>query len=226
MDITWHGHSFFEVQAGDTTVLVDPFVEENPLCDVTVEDCEADLVAVTHGDYFDHAGEADRFDAHVVCQSLMARELAQEGYGDVTDLNIGGRYEYGDATLLMTQGFHSIGTSLLDVERVDYGGVAAGYVIDDGDTRFYHSGDTCLFGDMKHVIRDVYEPDVAALPIGGHHTMEPDHAAVAADWLDVEAVVPCHYDTFEEIEQDPTEFAAMVEDATVHVLEPGDTLTA
>lgn len=124
----------------------------------------------------------------------------------------------------MTQAFHSIGTSLLDVERVDYGGVGAGYVVDDGETRFYHAGDTCLFGDMRTVIGDVYDPDVAALPIGGHHTMEPGDAAVAAEWLDVDAVIPMHYGTFEEIEVDPTEFATAVSGPDVHVLDSGETI--
>lgn len=230
MEITFHGHSFFELVAADgTTVLTDPFLEGNPLTDRSVEDFEPDVVAVTHGDVFDHAGEAHRFDTHVICQSLMARSLqADYGHDDVRDLNVGGRYTYEGVTFLMTQGFHSIGTSDPTTDPVDFGGVAAGYVIDDGETRFYHAGDTCLFGDMRTVIGEVYRPDVAAVPIGGHHTMEADHAAIAVDWLGVEAAIPCHYNTFPDVEQDPTVFAEAVDAsdaaADVSVLQSGETL--
>lgn len=230
MEITFHGHSFFEIDAADgTSILIDPFIEANPLTDRTVDDFDPDVVAVTHGDYFDHAGEAHAFDAEVVCQSLMARSLVEDhGHESVTDLNVGGRFRYDDVTFLMTHGFHSIGTALLDVERVDYGGVAAGYVIDDGSARFFHSGDTCLFGDLETVIGDVYRPDVAALPIGGHHTMEADHAGIAVDWLGVDAAIPCHYDTFAEIEADPGVFVDAVAGtgcgADVFVLDSGESL--
>jgi len=223
MEVTWHGHAFFEIVAADgTTVLIDPFLENNPKTTASVADFDPDIVAVTHGDYFDHAGEAHEFGETVLCQSGMARELIQEGYQNVVDLNIGGRFETGGVSFIMTHGFHSLGTAKTGVERSDYGGVAAGYVVDDGDVRSYHSGDTGLFGDMKTVIGDIYDPDVAAVPIGGHHTMEPEHAAIAVDWLGVDAAIPMHYDTFPEIEQDPREFADAIDGADTYVLASGE----
>jgi len=51
------------------------------------------------------------------------------------------------------------------------------------------------FGDMS-IIRYLYTPDVAFLPIGGHFTMGPVGAARAAQLLGVKAVVPIHYGTF------------------------------
>jgi L-ascorbate metabolism protein UlaG (beta-lactamase superfamily) len=226
MELTFHGHTFFELgTAPGTRVVTDPFVAENPLCEIEVDDLDPDVVAVTHGDAFDHAGEAHEFGVRVLTQSMHARALKEQGYDDVMDLNLGGRYTHGGVDFLMTQAEHSIGTANMDAEVAGYGGVAAGYVIDDGETSLYLAGDTCLFGDMKTVIRDVYEPDVAVVPIGGHHTMEPEHAAVAAEWLDVETVVPCHYDTFELIEQDPHAFAELVDGPAVEVVDPGETVT-
>ena len=40
----------------------------------------------------------------------------------------------------------------------------------------YHAGDTAVFGDMK-LIAELYHPEVAMLPIGGHYTMGPKEAA-------------------------------------------------
>ena len=44
----------------------------------------------------------------------------------------------------------------------------------------YFAGDTNVFGDMA-LIRRIYAPDVAVLPIGDHFTMGPREAAVAAE---------------------------------------------
>ena len=54
-----------------------------------------------------------------------------------------------------------------------YLGEACGIVIrlEDGRT-VYFAGDTCVFGDMQ-LIRHLYEPDYAVLPIGDYFTMGP-----------------------------------------------------
>ena len=65
----------------------------------------------------------------------------------------------------------------------------------ENGTKLYFAGDTCVFGDMQ-LIKRLYEPDVAILPIGGHFTMDPREAAVALELLGVKQCVPCHYGTF------------------------------
>ncbi|MDP6364683.1 MAG: MBL fold metallo-hydrolase [Nitrospinota bacterium] len=76
-------------------------------------------------------------------------------------------------------------------------GEPSGYIIrlEDGYT-IYHAGDTGVFGDMK-LIGEYYKPDFALLPIGGHFTMDPAHAAYAiSKLLKVKNVIPMHYGTF------------------------------
>ena len=46
------------------------------------------------------------------------------------------------------------------------------------------------------LIRELHAPQLAFLPIGGHFTMGPREAALAAGLLGVEDVVPIHYGTF------------------------------
>ena len=65
----------------------------------------------------------------------------------------------------------------------------------EDDRAIYFAGDTALFGDMR-LIRDLYAPEIAFLPIGDHFTMGPEAAAVACDMLGVRQVVPMHYGTF------------------------------
>jgi L-ascorbate metabolism protein UlaG (beta-lactamase superfamily) len=66
--------------------------------------------------------------------------------------------------------------------------------LENGGT-IYHAGDTNVFGDMR-LIGELYRPDLALLPIGGHYTMGPREAALAVELLGVDAVAPIHWGTF------------------------------
>ena len=50
--------------------------------------------------------------------------------------------------------------------------------MEHGLPTIYFAGDTALFGDMR-LIGELYEPDLAILPIGDHFTMGPRQAAYA-----------------------------------------------
>jgi len=60
------------------------------------------------------------------------------------------------------------------------GGNAVGFVIKipNHNISIYHAGKTGLFQDMK-IIDDLYQPNIAILPIGGLLTMGPREAAYA-----------------------------------------------
>ena len=74
------------------------------------------------------------------------------------------------------------------------------FKLEDGK-RVYFAGDTNAFGDMA-LIRRLYEPEVAVLPIGDHYTMGPKEAAVALELLGVKRCVPCHFGTFPVLARD------------------------
>jgi L-ascorbate metabolism protein UlaG (beta-lactamase superfamily) len=70
---------------------------------------------------------------------------------------------------------------------------AAGFVVDMGGVRFYATGDTDLFGDMR-MIADRYHPDLALVCAGGGpYTMGPRDAAIACSLAGVSQAVPIHY---------------------------------
>ena len=65
----------------------------------------------------------------------------------------------------------------------------------------YISGDTGIMADMDW-IGDYYKPDIGILSAGGHFTMDMAGAAYAAQrYFDFKTVIPCHYRTFELLEQ-------------------------
>ena len=79
---------------------------------------------------------------------------------------------------------------------------------------------------MRNVIGLIYHPEIAMLPIGDRYTMGPFEAAIAAEWINPEVIIPMHYNTYPEIEQDPLEYSDLVRksnrDVEVIVLNPGD----
>ena len=88
----------------------------------------------------------------------------------------------------------------------------------------YHAGDTAVFTDMN-LIRELYKPELAMLPIGGHFTMGPKEAALAVSFLKPATVLPLHFGTFPPLKGTPEELIALV-DASVHVIQcaPGDSI--
>jgi len=89
----------------------------------------------------------------------------------------GGRQTVGDIKVTMVHADHSCG--ITDGDQIVYGGEACGYVIEFvNGVKIYHAGDTNVFGDMA-IIRELYAPDIAMIPIGDHYTTSLREAAYA-----------------------------------------------
>ena len=108
-----------------------------------------------------------------------------------------------------------------------YMGEPVGFVLTmENGLRLYFGGDTAVFGDMR-LIKEMYVPEIAFLPIGDRYTMGPEGATVACDVLGVRQVVPMHYGTFPALTGTPDRLRELVEPKGIEVLElrPGETAT-
>jgi L-ascorbate metabolism protein UlaG (beta-lactamase superfamily) len=89
----------------------------------------------------------------------------------------------------------------------------------------YHAGDTALFGDMA-IIRELYKPHLALLPIGGLYTMGPHEAAIACELIRPNYIIGMHYGTFPVLAGTPAELKrhlpAKLRKSVIE-LEPGET---
>ncbi len=223
--LTWLGHASFRLDTPrGKRLYIDPWLS-GPTCPETERDPErVDVIAVTHG-HDDHAGDTlslwQRFSPRVVAMVEVRAWLHAQGLDTDMEsaMNKGGTVTIDDVHLTMTDAKHSSSAG-----DGTYLGEAAGYVIriDDGPT-LYVSGDTAVFGDME-LIGDMYEPDVAILPIGGHFTMDPEGAAVALELLGVERCIPSHYGTFPLLTGTPDELRRLAPDVEILAPEPGGTV--
>ena len=180
---------------------------------------------ISHG-HFDHIHDAvpiaKRFQPQVVCIYETGVWLQGKGVKNVTGMNKGGSQKAGPLTVTMTHAVHSCG--ILDGDQIIYGGEAAGYILRFPDGRAaYFAGDTNVFMDMQ-LIRELYRPQLAVLPIGDLFTMSPREAAAACRLLQAEKIIPAHFGTFPALIGTPEELARLISDQSrteVWRLEPG-----
>ncbi len=236
--LTWLGHNAWSLDCEGTKVLIDPFLNDSPTSPVKADAVEADYVVLSHG-HGDHVGDtvaiAKRTGATVLTAYEISLWLAEQAVpaDHCVGMNPGGGYDLtakGKGTfgrVKMTAAHHS--SSLPDGT---YAGVAMGIEITTGGKRLYFACDTSLFGDMRLIGDPSFNGgsslDLAVLPIGDLFTMGPADAVEATKLLGPAKVLPCHYDTFPQIEQDATAWAEQVRKHTVAepvVLQPGESLT-
>jgi L-ascorbate metabolism protein UlaG (beta-lactamase superfamily) len=74
------------------------------------------------------------------------------------------------------------------------------------------------------IIRDLYAPEIALLPIGDHFTMSPREAAYAVNLLQPKTVIPMHFATFPMLTGRPSELAKLVQGVEVLEMKPGQTI--
>jgi len=228
--ITWLGHATALVQSPKgSNILIDPFIAHNPKYPQGFElPQKIDYILLTHG-HGDHISDAapvaKKHGSKVVAIYELADYIAGKGVPETIGINLGGAVELDGVTATMVDAKHSAAAA--DDKGSHYVGVAAGFVLEiAGGSVLYHAGDTGVFGDMA-LIRELYEPQVAMLPIGGHYTMGPKEAALACRLLAPKTVLPIHWGTFPPLKGTPEELAAMVEPGVkvVH-WKPGDVYEA
>ena len=202
MQITYLGHSAFEIETNGKKILIDPFLVMSPNYDFTgVSD-----IFVTHG-HGDHLGSAieisQKTGAKITAVFELANYCASKG-ANVNGINLGGWVDFDWGRVIAVPAFHSSSTP----DGI-YAGCPCGYVFAIEGKALYHAGDTCLNSEMK-TIGDLYQPQIAMLPIGGYYTMDIEQAVIASEWLGASEIIPMHYNTFEAISVNIEDFERQI----------------
>jgi L-ascorbate metabolism protein UlaG (beta-lactamase superfamily) len=223
-ELTWLGHNCWSIATGGMHLLLDPFLDDNPVAKVRSDDVAADYILLSHG-HFDHVADAEkiarRTGATIVSNFEICEWFGKRGIEKTHAMNTGGGFRFPFGRVKLTIAHH---TSMLPDGA--YGGTAAGFLLSLPEGNVYFACDTGLFYDMKLI--GAAGLAVAALPVGDNFTMGPDDALEAVKLLGAQRVVPIHRGTWPLIEQDAAAWARRVKAETQSepvVLEPGGTMS-
>lgn len=222
-ELTWLGHGTWLIKTGGKTILLDPFLDDNPAAPLKAADLFPDYILVSHA-HDDHIADlvsiAKRTEALIVTSHEIAVWASGQGCKKTHGMNLGGSFKLPCGTVKQTLAFHSStfgdGTA---------GGNPCGWLLTLPEGKVYFACDTALFSDMSLIGDEGLA--LAVLPIGDNYTMGPEDSIKAVKLLRPKRVAPAHYNTWPPIAQDPVAWAERVKHETSCepiVLSPGETI--
>lgn len=209
MKLKYFGHSAFQIKTiMGHTILIDPFLDDNPVSPVKSKDVTADFIILTHG-HGDHVGDAFKIakkgNPLFICVNELAEWVKSKGF-NAHNMHIGGAHNFNFGRVKFTIAHHG---SLTPDNQ--YAGEASGVLITIEEKTIYHTGDTGLFYDMK-LIGEMNPINYMLLPIGDNYTMGIEDAVKAVELARPKVAIPMHFNTFPVIKSDPDKFKKSVEE--------------
>jgi len=223
MKLTWLGHASFRIEVGNQILLLDPWINGNPVFDLANKDAAvqgATHILVSHG-HGDHAADAPGISKEtgapvVGIYDWVTWVSTRDGLEGGIGMNKGGTVILGDVAVTMVNATHSSSVAGEGAMPV-YAGCESGFIIAHGGKTLYAACDTDVMADMG-VLAELHQPQYGILPIGGHFTMDAKRAAFAAKkFFNFETVIPCHYKTFPLLAQSADEFVSLMAPTKVEV---------
>lgn len=163
MVITWFGHSYCKLQAGDVTVAIDPYDAKVGLKPPRFS---ADLLLITHAHY-DHDNR----------QAISGSPFVIEGPGE---------YEVRGCTVYGLPSWH-------DAKSGGERGANTIYRVELDGLNVVHLGDLGQPTLTDAQLEALNGVDVLLVPVGGKYTIGPTEAAATVAQLEPKVVVPIHY---------------------------------
>ncbi len=174
MEISWLGHSCFQLRGKKVTLITDPFSPQAGEAS-SLGKISASIVTVSH----DHPG-------HNYIAGLNGNPRVVRGPGE---------YEISDVLISGVASYH-------DQERGKKLGRNTIYVIHLDDLVICHLGDLG-HTLQEEQLETVADADILLIPISGQHTINATQAAEVISQIEPRIVVPMHYQVLEGDAPDP-----------------------
>lgn len=203
MNIQFLGHASFYLNFGETKLLFDPFISGNPLAShIDISSLTPDYILVSHG-HQDHILDVESIARENKATIVSNYEIIQH-YQKLDlnghPINHGGKKTFDFGTVKYVNAIHT--SSFPDGS---YAGSPGGFVVWNDDKCIYFAGDTALTKDMELIPQTCPKLDVAIFPIGDNFTMGYEDAVIAADMVQCNKIIGCHFNTFGYIKIDVNE---------------------
>ena len=177
-NLRWLGHDGFQIKANGKNIYIDPFK--------IGQDEHADMILITHSHY-DHCSVEDIMKISTNETTIFITADAQSKLpdfpGKVVIAEPNRAYKKDDIVIRAVPAYNT--DKMFHPRENDW----LGYIIETGNERIYHSGDTDLIPEMKNL----GEIDYAMLPVSGTYVMDAQQAAKAAEIIKPKVAIPMHY---------------------------------
>jgi L-ascorbate metabolism protein UlaG (beta-lactamase superfamily) len=207
--IVWTGHAGFRITYENLKIYIDPYKLSKKHENVS----DADIVLITHN-HFDHLSIEDL--KNIVKETTIVVS-AQECLSQLKSLNM--------KESIGIDPRNSVKVNDLKVETVPAYNVdkefhpkndkKIGFIIEFGNVRLYHIGDSDMIPEMKDA-----NSTVALVPVSGTYVMTAEEAAKAINELiNPKIAIPMHYGTIVGNKQDAIRFSELVTVCKTEILE-------
>ena len=231
--VTYIGHATCLVDLDGVRLITDPVLRPRvlhlrrvgPVPASALRGLDAVLLSHAHWDHLDLPSlERLGKELPIVCPSGVTGLLRRKRFAHVTALAEGEDVRIGGLTVTAVHAEHEGARGPLGASG------ELGFMI-SGSQTVYFAGDTDLFDDLA-----TFGPiDVALVPVAGWGAkvgpghLDPTRAAEAVRLLKPKIAIPIHWGTFAPIHrvpdvESPHEFARLVTDVDVRILQPGESL--
>ena len=207
--ITWNGHAGFKIIYGNKKVYIDPYKLSKNYENIS----DADIVLITHN-HFDHLSIEDLKN---IINERTVIVSAQECLSQLKSLKVKESIGIDPRNSVRVDDLkiETVPAYNVDKEFHPKNDKKIGFIVEFGNDRLYHTGDSDMIPEMKDT-----KPSIVLIPVSGTYVMTAEEASKAVNKLiNPRIAIPMHYGTIVGNKEDAIRFSELVTVCKTKILE-------
>lgn len=207
--ITWNGHAGFKIIYGNKKVYIDPYKLSKNYENIS----DADIVLITHN-HFDHLSIEDLKN---IINERTVIVSAQECLSQLKSLKVKESIGIDPRNSVRVDDLkiETVPAYNVDKEFHPKNDKKIGFIVEFGNDRLYHTGDSDMIPEMKDT-----NPSIVLIPVSGTYVMTAEEASKAVNELiNPRIAIPMHYGTIVGNKKDAIRFSELVTVCKTEILE-------